>query len=89
MRPDLPSFLWATDLSPRCIALATSWINAGQALRRAQDIGLHVRGGPRALAIIYRFLTTGARFVAITEEAPTPFSPEGDQKASMVVRIWA
>ena len=36
-------FFRALDMISPHLALATSWINAGQALRRAQDIGLHAR----------------------------------------------
>ena len=87
--PKSPVALWAINLSPLCVALATSWINAGQALRRAQDIGLHVRGGSHDLTTTCVNLTMGACFVAIAEEASTPFSSERDQKASLVVCVWA
>lgn len=43
VQSDSSQFSGVTDLVLPPVALATSWINAGQALRRAQDIGLHVR----------------------------------------------
>src|SRR5882672_3374111 len=42
-------------------ALATSWINAGQALRRAQDLGLHVSNCSRSDRYLHAFLQRSPR----------------------------
>lgn len=76
----------ATDPDFLRVALATSWINAGQALRRAQDIGLHVR---RRSPALFAFYDTLPRALEITEETSTQFTSERDPKAGLVVCIWA
>lgn len=69
------------------VALAASWINAGQALRRAQDIGLHVSQWPSVLG--ENSVDIYVWFVEITKATSAQPASERDQKAGLVVCLRA